>query len=368
VSISRTRLACWLASLSLLVAAASLPTLAAAQNAPSTGSPDPASAAAADAQSDPFDETDPEALFLRGKELYREGKYQESYEAYRKAWELKRSYDIGANLGNVELKLGMHADSAKHLSYALENLPPSLDADRRERAEQKLRERLAEAMKHVGRVKLVVSPQGAQVQVDGQPVGEAPLREDLFLPKGKHVIAARLDGHHPLTHEFALEAGSTETVRIGLVPLSEPAPAPSDSVQDEAADGPNIPVVVVGAVLSAGALTAGIVMLVAASGEQSDREDLLESLGTSYACAPGTTPLPPECSEIQDASDREQTLRGLGIGLLIGGAALTAATLLYALWPRSTEEEPADAASEAALNVLPLASDREAGLLVHGTF
>src|SRR6187401_1861329 len=37
-------------------------------------------------------------LFKRGKDYYKDGKVKEAYGSYRAAWDLKRSYDLAANL------------------------------------------------------------------------------------------------------------------------------------------------------------------------------------------------------------------------------------------------------------------------------
>ena len=54
--------------------------------------------------------------FKRGKARVKEGKYQEALAEYSAAWALKQTFDIAANLGNVELE-------------AMNNHPPRFPAD-----------------------------------------------------------------------------------------------------------------------------------------------------------------------------------------------------------------------------------------------
>ena len=64
-------------------------------------------------------------LFDQAQAAFAKGDKQGAYEAYKAAWALQKSYDIAGNLGNVELKLGMHRDAAEHLAFALDDFPPT---------------------------------------------------------------------------------------------------------------------------------------------------------------------------------------------------------------------------------------------------
>ncbi len=342
----------------------------------------PAAFQAGNATSGGDAEKDPDKLFKRGKKMFRARRYQESYQAYKSAWELRQSYDIAANLGNVELKLNKYADAAKHLSFALDNLPPSLAEPTRSRAKKKLKERLASALEHVGAVKLAVSPEGAELAIDGQAVGKAPLAQKLYLEPGKHELVAQYEGYRSLTHQLEISAGSSETVRLELVPNQQaptngpiPVKPGDDTAQDQADSGPILPLVIVGYVLAAGGIGAGIGLLVASGSKKNERLELIDQLGGSSACYNAGNP---DCEEIENLNRSENTFKGVGIGMLVGGIAAGIATTVYLVWPRDDDDaksegeqpdsRPANETSGARWRAIPYAVPSAAGLFVQGTF
>ncbi len=319
------------------------------------------SAAPAHAQ-DAIDATnDPVKLFELGSSLYREGKYEDSYRAYSKAWGLKKSYEIAGNLGNVELKLGKYKGAITHLQFVIDSLPISMNEDERQLIIEKTTERLEEAKSKVAIVKLALSPDGASVSLDGQPLGTTPLREPLILDPGPHQLVATLAGHDDVTHQIDARAGDNETLRIAMVKsgsgdVAEIGSTPADSADE----GPNYILVIAGGIIGLGAVGAGIGLHVAAAGKSSDREALVGQLGDTGACS-GDAP-PPECAQITELSDEESTLSGAGTGLLIGGGVVLAATALYWFWPRGGDDEaPAGA-------LLPTFAPGYAGLSYSGRF
>jgi len=330
----------------MLVAALGAPTIAHAQT---------------DADGVALDGTDQTALFKRGQELYRAGEYEQSYQVYKRAWELQKGYDIAGNLGNVEVKLGKYAAAVTHLQYVLDHLPPSIDADKRAKIIAKTKERLAKAKSHVAIVDLAISPDGATIVVDGAALGTAPLSEPLVLDPGAHEIVVTLEGHDDVSHSIEATAGTQETLRIQMVALGAGGSAGIESSTNEADDGPNLVIVIAGGVLGLGAIGAGIGLHVAASGNASDADDIRSALGNDSACN-GASP-PAQCGELSDRVDQEATLGAAGTGLLIGGGVIVAATVAYALWPRG-EDSDEDTTSW----LVPQVGPSHAGLSVVGRF
>ena len=176
-------------------------------------------------------------LYRKGKAYYRQGKYEEARAQYEQAFRLSGSYDAAGNLGNVELKLGMYAEAARHLSFSLDHLPPSAEPEKRERAERRLRQGLSKALEHVGRVELAVRPAGATVLVDGQSVGTARSAKTLFLDPGSHTIEARHQGYHSHQRQIAIKPAAQQRVEIVLT--ADPAARASAPISgSDAADTP----------------------------------------------------------------------------------------------------------------------------------
>ena len=283
------------------------------------------------------DQDDPEALFADGRRLYKEGKHQEAYEAYKRAFELRESYDIAGNLGNVEVKLGHFKDAVKHLRFVLDKLPPSMDPQKRKRVRDKTQKRIDEAMQHVAIAEIATEPQGADVSVDGESVGKTPLAEPLYLDKGKHTITVELDGYHTLKREVDLPAGSDKSFALSLSALSG-GDSP-DGGPDQSAGGPHWIIVGTGLGIGAAAVGVGIALIAVAAGKGSDRDALAASLtttGSASACS-GASP-PSQCTELQTLNDDERTFRAAGIGMLVGGGAVLAAAGIYALIPSGSDD------------------------------
>jgi len=298
-------------------------------------------------------ESSEQDLFSRGKALFAEGKYPEAYEAYRKAWQRSPSYDVAGNLGNVEMKLGRWADAVEHLTYAREHLPPSLDADRKRDVLARIDELLSEARPKVAEVALALKPVNASLTVDGRARSNPAVPDKLWLEPGEHRIEVRADGYVPVTRTLEAKGGASERLEVAL--RRETAPTPDDSTDD-----PNLAIILTGAALGAAGIATGIGLVVAAEGKANDRTAIAQSLGSaSNACGPGTTRTA-ECQQIEDLSAQENTFRNVGITTLAVGGAIGIATLLYAVWPRESEES--------AAQVIPWLAPGHAMVTVRGSF
>ena len=73
-----------------------------------------------------------------------------------------------------------------------------------------------------GGVRVVSEPPGAAVELDGRPLGPAPLLVPDVEP-GQHVVRCSLAGHADRTARFEVKPGATTTVRVRLDPV-RPAP------------------------------------------------------------------------------------------------------------------------------------------------
>jgi hypothetical protein len=181
----------------------------------------------------------------------------------------------------------------------------------------------------------------------------------LVLDPGSHTLVAKCEGYEDLSHTIDAKADTAETLRIDMVKAGSGDSATIDS-GDSGDDGPNLIVVVAGGVIGLGAIGGGVGLLVAASGKTSDREDLLADLSSQSACSVANAP--PECAEIQDLGDQENTFSTGGAIMLAGGGVVLAATALYAFWPRGGDEE------DAPVGFTPVLGPSHAGFTLSGTF
>src|SRR5690606_29028540 len=89
------------------------------------------------------------------------------------------------NLAQSELRSGHEADAAQHFEQFLRENPSTSAAERTE-----AQKGLEAAKAKVGEFP-VTAPSGAQVFVDGEPVGTAPLPAPVYLSPGNHKFEAR---------------------------------------------------------------------------------------------------------------------------------------------------------------------------------
>lgn len=274
-------------------------------------------------------------LFRQGVKAGQEGRVQDSLNFFRQAWQLRRTYDIAANLAQVEIKLGLHRDAAEHLHYSLKNYSPTASKNEFEN----LRAQLESEKAHVGTVTVQVDRDGAMFYVDGQPAADSTI----FVEPGSRTIEARL-GDERASQVVQVEAGNEYEIKLALsaapdasLPDSEivhESPNPVLPPEEPRDSSRSLVPVYVGAgivVASAGLVVASIL------GKNSAADDvdrLTAALGDD-GCTPGG-PVLAECDELSDALDRHDGHRNrLRIGIVVGsGAAI--ATAAYLFWPTLT--------------------------------
>ncbi len=282
--------------------------------------------------------------FLLGKEQLKAGNVREAYVEYKAAWDLKRSYDIAANLGNVEFELGMPRDAAEHLSFALKNAAVSVTQDKID----KIKARLAEAKNLVGSAKVQVNIDGAEVFIDGRSVGRSPINDELYVDPGRCTVEARLAGHDLARETVDFRRATTRTVLLTLKLSGGPAPLPtastSGSVRLPPPPPPGKSLVPLGIVIGVGAVgiglgIAGFALSDAKGSEIDTLKGSLDALDTHKTHSVCQRPSPPsECGALDDAYRAQGSFRNLGVaGMVVTGVAVLG-TAVYLLYPSAKPE------------------------------
>jgi tetratricopeptide (TPR) repeat protein len=117
------------------------------------------------------------------------GDYRKAKASLSAAWALIKTWEIAVNLGSAEMRLGQYRDAAEHLAWGIRDGAVKEGQDYAPLVKAKTL--LAEAVAHVGQVKLVADEPGASIFVDEEVVGRSPLIDPLYLDPGVHVITAR---------------------------------------------------------------------------------------------------------------------------------------------------------------------------------
>ncbi|WP_438015140.1 PEGA domain-containing protein [Sorangium sp. So ce315] len=273
-----------------------------------------------------------------------EGQLAKARDIWLQVWQLAPSEKAACNVGQLALRVGDTARAAEFLALCIERTPAPRSAEERERYASRALD-LARVKQEVGALTFAVPP-GAQLSIDGRPVGQAPLGREVVVEPGSHRVRAALGAAAKET-TVEVRAGETRLVVIDLVPPAAaggeqtapraPAPAgwpgaaglPAPAERAASSEGPTTGLVLLGGAATAGCITLGAFFLAEANGHERRFDDLLARNHGGYRIAG---------AELQRA---QGAYRAMGLAeeraavALTAGALLGAGTLLYALYPRS---------------------------------
>jgi hypothetical protein len=158
--------------------------------------------------------------FKEGVAYFDKKDFAKARVAFLQAYALKKHPAVLLNLAQSELRSGHEADAAKHFAQYLREHKDATDAER-----QGAETGLTAAKALVAEIQLSVDANGAEIYVDGDLEGQAPLPGSVYLAPGTHEIQARKEGKSATTSVNAA-AGQSSSVSLKLAPpTSKPAGA-----------------------------------------------------------------------------------------------------------------------------------------------
>jgi hypothetical protein len=308
------------------------------------------------------------ALYRQATEAFENRKPDEALAGFKESWSIRKTHDVALSMGQVELVLKKYRDAAEHLDFAIRHFPPMESAEMLETA----RNALAEAKQQVGTLAIKVNRPGAEISVDSQPIGTAPLDHPVYLEPGQRVIAAR-DPSSPAPSDVAaqtspapsdvasqtvmVEAGREQSVSLHLAPRPVEPPPQAKHVNP-------VPLVVGGLVGLAG-IGVGTGFAIAAGNQKSHADSIREDLPDG-ACKPSSSP-PAVCDDLRDAVDAHDRNRNISTaGFIVGGVAILG-TVTYWLIADS-KSEGTKAGRDRSLMLHAAASKNQGGLWLSGTW
>lgn len=302
-------------------------------------------------------------LYKKGNEFYDKSKWADAESMYRAAFELRQSYEIAGNLGDVEMIQGKAREAAEHLSFALRKFPES----GKPAAKEALRKRLQDASNLIGTLNITASKPAAEIFVDGKAVGKSPLEYEVYVDKGDHTIEAKLEGFDPAKEAIQATPGSKHDVALTLKEKEKPKPPPAPPAPPPRSRGifagKSLPILIAGGAVTVVGIAVGAGAAVAANGKAEDADNLIKGMPANGCAPPVASGLSTSCGELYDARKDQDSLANTSMAMFIVGGAFGAATAGYLfLWPRS---KPRAAATIAPV---PVVTGRESGLWIKGTF
>lgn len=153
------------------------------------------------------------ASFQEGVRQFSERHFAEALEAFRRAYRTRPHPSVLVNIANCYLALGEPRQAITYFERFLSDATNSASQQQRGEIERAL----LEARRQLATVQIHAQPNGAEIFVDGDLVGTAPLRRPVELGPGPHVIEARHAGSTTQQYQARLEAGGQLTVTLDLV-------------------------------------------------------------------------------------------------------------------------------------------------------
>ncbi|MRG97432.1 PEGA domain-containing protein [Polyangium spumosum] len=241
------------------------------------------------------------------------------------AWDVKPHYKIAWARGGAKIELGKYREATAQLEACLREGTKMTKAERKQ-----VEELLAEARAKLVKLHIRLSVPGAEIRVDGEPVGTSPLEADVIVDPGQRSIAATKPGVKFVPVTLSVSPGQAMNVDIEVEP-PPPAPLPVKKDAAKPAEGGGWKPWVVGAGTA-----------VAVTG-----------IGTGAAIL-ALTP----------AESWDENMKWAMTSFAVGGTAAIGAIIVGALW--ATEKKPA--AQRSAVWVAPVVSGRENGVWLGGAF
>jgi hypothetical protein len=145
--------------------------------------------------------------FKRGTELYDEGNYRGALVEFQRAYDLSPNYKLLYNMGQVYLELQDYAKAGRNLNRYLTEGGNEVPAARRDEVTKQL-ERLKN---RVGNI-VVDTAAGAEILVDDESQGYAPLPEPMTVSIGRHKVTVIIPGSSPQSRVVDVAGLQTLTV------------------------------------------------------------------------------------------------------------------------------------------------------------
>lgn len=300
-----------------------------------------------------------ERLIRHGVELRRGHDDEGAAREFEKAYDLVHSPRSAGQLGLAEQALGRWEDAERHVSEAIHAADDGWVVKNR----AALDEALGTIQAHLGRVQVIGDPEGAEVSLNGKPVGRLPLGEGARVSAGQVDVEVHAAGYLAAQRTLTIVGGQYQRVVIHLAkevappaPDAKPAAAPvaaarpgTTPVPPEGGPPPTRAILAWSAAGLAGAgLAAGIVWTVL-HGQHVSSFDQGCALRRG-APVDKTTGL--ASGACQDAYNTYQSDRTIAIvGYAAAGAFAATWLVLQLSGPSAAGEQPAEHAARAPLCV-----------------
>ncbi|RYZ03521.1 MAG: PEGA domain-containing protein [Myxococcales bacterium] len=159
------------------------------------------------------------AHYGRGYQLANEGDFEAAITEFERAYALSPNYSVLFNLGQAFGATGRAVKAAQTLERYLELGGANIEPQQRRR----VAELVKVYRRRIGKLGLEVHPPGAEITLDGQRLGNAPLAGEAELEAGAHGLVVIADGFVTFARSVTVSPGETTHVAVTLIPRTGPA-------------------------------------------------------------------------------------------------------------------------------------------------
>lgn len=156
--------------------------------------------------------------FNRGVELAGQGEYERALAEFQTAYERFPHFAVLYNMGQAYILLGRPIEAIDKLEQYLRDGKDQIPAPRVERTAEQIDAQRTQ----VAELRVAVNVPSAALELDGRPVGSAPLVAPLRVNPGTHLLSLRAPDRPALLRSVTLGAG--QVLDLALELPSAPAP------------------------------------------------------------------------------------------------------------------------------------------------
>ncbi|GAB4215095.1 MAG: hypothetical protein OHK0013_40340 [Sandaracinaceae bacterium] len=151
------------------------------------------------------------AEFDQGRRSFEAGAFREALEHFQEAYRLAPHPNVRVNIANCYDQLDRPVEALFHFEHFLSEADRPPPAQRRE-----VESAIARLRERVGTIALQVTPDGAQITIDGTETRRAPVAEPVRVTAGPHTVEIQLDGYVTERQTVVVQGGGSARVAIRL--------------------------------------------------------------------------------------------------------------------------------------------------------
>ena len=159
----------------------------------------------------PDAKTEARDRFGRGLRLFNDGDNAGALAEFKRANELSPHPVVAYNIGLVYAAMGRAVEAVATLDEVIKN-PGTLARDKLERAERTRDEQA----QRIAELEVKANVEGAELEIDGLPVGKLPLSKPIKVTSGSRVVGVTAPGYIPERREITLAGATQKTLSLEL--------------------------------------------------------------------------------------------------------------------------------------------------------